>query len=118
MGLGMRLGIPQALSASLTSTGTKLIHQPSEGQEHPPAVFGLSNLWSMGPNSWTVVYSELLGHEGGDSVLLNDWGHQGKGSGFWGVPKSLLATGKLCCTQTGDSCVWVVSDSFHAKVSK
>lgn len=114
----MWLGISQALSVSLTSTGTKVIHQPPEGQVRPPAAFGLRSLWSVGLDSWTVVCSELLGHEGGDLVLLNDGGHQGKGSGFWGVLKSLLATGKLCCAQTGDSCVWVVSDIFHAKVRK
>lgn len=47
-----------------------------------------------GANSWTVVCSELLGHENEDSVLPNGWDHEGKGSGFWGVLKSQLAIGK------------------------
>lgn len=46
-------------------------------------------------DSWTVTCFELLGHEGGDSVLPNVWGHEERGSGFWGVLKSWLAIGKV-----------------------
>lgn len=83
----------------------------------PPLARGMCEVW--GVDSWKVVYSEVLGHEGGDSVLLNDWDHKGKGSGFWGVLK--LVTAGHCIRSDVHRLKTAVSGRsgvFHAKARK